>query len=76
MPILSLAVAAVVHFPQWEKVEPETAKKEVPDYSWSGPVGSVLPLEYLRRRPVVACPVVDDAGVTVGFSLSCEGSQK
>lgn len=60
----------------WVAVTPQTMLDPVPEFAWIGTPGSVQPAEWLKAKPMDACPIYDDAGQVIGFSLSCTEGQR
>lgn len=63
-------LAGVVAAAAWVSVTPQTIHQEVPLVQPSGAPGAVQSPDWLRSKPVQACPIVED-GKVVGVRL-CE----
>lgn len=70
MPSHYVAAAAAL----WVAVTPQTVTSPVPSFIDVGIPGAVQPREWRHQKPVAQCPVYDDQGRVVGFSLNCKGS--
>lgn len=60
----------------WVAVTPQTITAPVPAFADVGLPGSVQPKEYRMAKPAEACPIQDDQGRVVGFSLNCKGADR
>lgn len=60
----------------WVAVTPQTITAPVPTHADVGIPGAVQAREYRLAKPVAQCPLYDDQGRVVGFSLNCKGSDK
>lgn len=57
-------------FPPWDRINPNQSANAVQDRHYIGPIGSVGP-KVKRRSEAPGCPLYDDSGVVVGWSLGC-----
>ncbi len=60
----------------WLVVTPQTINAPAPTHYDIGTPGSVQTREYRLAKPAAQCPLYDDQGRVVGFSLNCKGSDQ
>lgn len=58
-------------FPAWDRINPNQSAMPIQDFYHIGPIGSVGP-KVKPRSEAPGCPLYDDSGVVVGWSLGCQ----
>lgn len=58
-------------FPAWDRINPNQSAMPIQDRHHIGPIGSVGP-KVKPRSEAPGCPLYDDSGVVVGWSLGCQ----